>query len=90
MFTADGYSIGSSSSSSSITGIADTGTTLLLLDDSIVKKYWGQVKGSVNDNTQGGYTFPCNAQLPDFSISIGGETRTGKSNMLRRFNVNIN
>jgi aspergillopepsin I len=80
MFTADGYSIGSQSgfTSGPVTGIADTGTTLLLLDDSIIQSYWSQVQGAVNDNTQGGYTFPCNANLPNFSISVGGETRTGK------------
>ena len=79
MFTADGYSVGSQPiKSGSLTGIADTGTTLLLLDDSIVQNYWSQVKGAVNDDSQGGYTFPCSANLPNFSISVGGQTRTGK------------
>jgi len=74
-FTADGYSIGGKSGPS-INGIADTGTSLLLLDDSVVTAYWSQVAGSKNDASQGGYTFPCNAKLPDFSIVVGGETRT--------------
>jgi aspergillopepsin I len=75
MFTADGYSI-NGKSGPSITGIADTGTTLMLLDDSVVTAYWSQVSGSVNDATQGGYTFPCKGKLPDFSLVIGGQTRT--------------
>jgi hypothetical protein len=78
MFTADSYSIGGSAGSGSISGIADTGTTLLLLDDSIVSAYYSKVAGSENNQLQGGYTFPCAATLPDFSISVAGETRTGK------------
>jgi aspergillopepsin I len=77
MFTADSYSVGGKSGPS-ITGIADTGTSLMLLDDSVVTAYWSQVSGSVNDSTQGGYTFPCKGKLPDFSLVVGGETRTGK------------
>ncbi|KAL1852608.1 hypothetical protein Plec18167_007702 [Paecilomyces lecythidis] len=75
-FTADGYSIGSDSSSDSITGIADTGTTLLLLDDSIVDAYYEQVNGASYDSSQGGYVFPSSASLPDFSVTIGDYTAT--------------
>ncbi|KAL1967175.1 hypothetical protein VTN77DRAFT_3466 [Rasamsonia byssochlamydoides] len=70
-FTADDYAIGGSSGGSSINGIADTGTTLLLLDNSIVNAYYQQVQGAQNDQNAGGYVFPCNAQLPTFSITIG-------------------
>jgi aspergillopepsin I len=79
MFTADKYSVGSTAGSGAITGIADTGTTLLLLDDSVVSTYYAQVSGSSNDATQGGYIFPCGASLPTFSITVGGEVRTSKS-----------
>jgi aspergillopepsin I len=78
-FTADSYTIGGTAGSGSITGIADTGTTLLLLDDSVVSAYYAQVSGSSNDATQGGYIFPCGNTLPDFSITVGGEVRTSKS-----------
>jgi aspergillopepsin I len=84
MFTADAYAIGTAQSSGSVTGIADTGTSLLLVDDSVVTAYYAKVKGSKNDQTQGGYTFPCSATLPDFSLIISGETRTGK---LISFNI---
>ena len=72
-FTADGYAVGTGQvSSTSIDGIADTGTTLLLLDDSIVSDYYGQVDGASYDSSQGGYTFACSATLPDFTAVIGG------------------
>lgn len=78
MFTADSYSVGSTKGSGSISGIADTGTTLLLLDDAVVSSYYAQVTGSSNDATQGGYIFPCGATLPEFSITVGGAVRTSK------------
>jgi aspergillopepsin I len=78
-FTADGYAIGDAQGSSgSLTGIADTGTTLVLIDDSVVSEYYAQIDGAKNDSSQGGYIFPCSATLPDFSLTIGGETRTGE------------
>ena len=81
--TADGFAIGNKQSSTPLDGIADTGTTLLMLPTSVVTAYYKQVKGAKNDQQQGGYTFPCSASLPDFSLLIGGETRTGKSHRMR-------
>lgn len=77
MMTADGFAIGNKQSNTPQQGIADTGTTLLMLDSSVVTAYYKQVKGAKNDSQQGGYTFPCSATLPDFSLIIEGETRTG-------------
>jgi aspergillopepsin I len=82
MFTADGYSIGTTKSTTSLTGIADTGTTLMLIDDSIVTAYYKKVSGAKLDNSQGGYTFPCKATLPDFTLTIGGQARTGEYSYL--------
>ncbi|KAI4277202.1 MAG: hypothetical protein L6R38_005484 [Xanthoria sp. 2 TBL-2021] len=49
--------------------IIDSGTTLILADDDVVKAYWSQVEGAeVNED---GVTFPCNTQLPDFHIALG-------------------
>lgn len=71
-FTADGYSVGSSGSGgSSFSAIADTGTTLVLLDDSIVSDYYSQVDGAQNSSSDGGYVFDCSATLPDFTVQIG-------------------
>lgn len=70
MFTADGYKAGSASGGS-IKGIADTGTTLLLLPDDVVSAYYKQVSGANQDQSAGGYTVPCSTKLPDFTVTIG-------------------
>jgi aspergillopepsin I len=51
--------------------IADTGTSLLLLDQSVVDGYWSQVPGAVFSNAQGGIIFPCDANLPDLHVALG-------------------
>lgn len=76
---AGGSSASSSSSSSNakrastttITGIADTGTTLAMLPDAVVKDYYSQVTGAQDSTTEGGYVFPCASTLPDFSFGVG-------------------
>lgn len=71
-FTSSGYQVGSGSfSSSSIQGIADTGTTLLYLPSSVVKAYYGKISGSQNSNSAGGYVYPCSATPPDFTFGVG-------------------
>lgn len=72
-FTADGYSVDGQSTSSSLSAIADTGTSLILIDDSVVSAYYDQVSGAQNSD---GYVFDCSATLPDFGITIGGQTFT--------------
>ncbi|KUJ16505.1 aspartyl protease [Mollisia scopiformis] len=52
--------------------IADTGTTLMLANAAIVNAYYSQVTGAVNNATVGGVTFPCNANLPDLAVDVGG------------------
>lgn len=75
-FTGTGYGVGNGSfKQQSIDAIADTGTTLLLMDDSIVSAYYAKVKGAKNDSTQGGYIFDCSVTLPSFTLGIG----SGKS-----------
>ncbi|KAG8159395.1 hypothetical protein KVR01_011056 [Diaporthe batatas] len=71
-FVSTGYSVGSASFvSTSIDGIADTGTTLLYLPTSIVSAYYKQISGSQNSNTYGGYVFPCSATPPSFTFGVG-------------------
>ncbi|KAJ5698520.1 Penicillopepsin-1 [Penicillium macrosclerotiorum] len=74
-FDVDGYSAGTASGGG-FSGIADTGTTLLLLDDSIVSAYYDQVSGAKEDSNAGGYVFDCSTDLPDFSVTIGSYTAT--------------
>ncbi|KAK3937028.1 peptidase [Diplogelasinospora grovesii] len=55
-----------------VTGIADTGTTLIYLPDSIVTSYYSQVSGARYDSSNAGYIFPCGSSMPDFSFNVGG------------------
>lgn len=74
-FTTGGYAVGDSAIvKSPYSAIADTGTTLMLLPDAIVADYYSQVTGSKNDDTYGGWTFPCSANLPNFTARIGGKS----------------
>ena len=71
-FTGTGYGVGTGKfQSTSIDAIADTGTTLILIEDNIVTAYYNAVDGAQYDQSQGGYTFDCSADLPDFTLGIG-------------------
>lgn len=71
-WTSTGYAVGTGSFvSTSIDGIADTGTTLLYLPAAVVKAYWAKVSGSSNSASVGGYVFPCSATLPNFTFGVG-------------------
>jgi len=61
------------------TAIADTGTTLALVDDSTVEAIYNAIPGSTYDNTQQGYTFPSSTtadQLPVVTFAVGGKQFT--------------
>lgn len=51
--------------------IADTGTTLMLVNDAVVNAYYSQVSGAVKDTS--GVVFPCDAFLPDLTVDINGD-----------------
>ncbi|KAF2091885.1 acid protease [Saccharata proteae CBS 121410] len=56
------------------TAIADTGTTLALVDDSTVEAIYAAIPGSKYDNTQQGYVFPTSTtadQLPTVTFAVG-------------------
>ncbi|KAM0274241.1 hypothetical protein ACHAQH_008039 [Verticillium albo-atrum] len=70
-FTSTGYQVGTAAfKSSAVSGIADTGTTLLLLPTAVVSAYYAQVSGAKYDSTQGGYVFSCSATLPAFTFGV--------------------
>ncbi|KAK2755037.1 Type I transmembrane sorting receptor [Arachnomyces sp. PD_36] len=72
MFTADSYSIGNQGGNgTSLQGIADTGTTLMMLPDKVVSAYYEQVNGAKSNPQAGGFVFDCSAELPDFTLTIG-------------------
>ena len=75
MFTPRGYSVGKgsvvSASPTIMRGLADTGTSIILLETSIVEAYYSKVRGSHYNDEVGGYIFNCTAVLPDLSFLIG-------------------
>lgn len=76
-FNTTGYQVGSNAyTTDSISGIADTGTTLMLLPTDVVNAYYDAVKTSSFDRVNGGYVFPCDTDLPDFSFGVGKATVT--------------
>ncbi|RSL92445.1 hypothetical protein CEP52_013808 [Fusarium oligoseptatum] len=76
-FTSSGYAVGSDKiGRTSINGIADTGTTLLLLPKSVNQAYYAKVSGSTLNSDYNAYTFPCRTNLPAFSFAVGGVTIT--------------
>jgi len=71
-FTSTGFIVGDGElNKTSTKAIADTGTSLIWLPDEINQAYYSQVKGSKIDKTAGGYVFPCDTKLPDFTFYIG-------------------
>lgn len=75
--TSSGYSVGGDGkqlTDSKMDGIVDTGTTLLLVSQDVVKAYYDKIDGARNDKKVGGYTFPCSAQVPDFYLGFGAYT----------------
>lgn len=65
--------------------IADTGSSLLMLDPTIVNNYYAQVPTSTED--QQGQIFPCDTALPDFSIGIGNTMATIPGSLLNYTSV---
>jgi len=51
--------------------IADTGTSLLLVDQEVAEAYYSQVQGAELSQKAGGFVYPCDATLPDLSVAIG-------------------
>lgn len=72
-FSSNTFSINGKTQTNSVgnPAIADTGTSLMIVDDNVAEAYYAAVEGSQNDSSAGGYTFPCNAALPDFYVAMG-------------------
>ena len=72
--TSNAFQIGNGSlqkSANASPAIADTGTTLLIVDDAVAEAYYQTVDGAQLDQQQGLFTFPCNSQLQDLSLQLG-------------------
>ncbi|KAL8652426.1 MAG: hypothetical protein Q9210_002693 [Variospora velana] len=71
-FTSNGYAIGNGKFvPTAIDSIADTSTPFLLLPTPIVVAYYNRIRGAVYNYAYGGFTYPCHAPLPDFTLGIG-------------------
>lgn len=55
------------------TAIADTGTSLILMDDEIVASYYEQVDGAFQEDQIGGFVFPCDSTMPDLQVAVGSD-----------------
>ncbi|PGH33224.1 hypothetical protein GX50_03986 [[Emmonsia] crescens] len=53
------------------TAIADTGTTLMLVNQEIVDSYYAKVEGAQMSVAAGGFIYPCSSTLPDLWVSLG-------------------
>lgn len=67
------------------TAIADTGTSLMLMDEEIVQAYYTNVKGARESLKVGGMVFDCDAILPDLTVAIGDTYMAKVSGKLMNF-----
>ncbi|KAK3314468.1 aspartic peptidase domain-containing protein [Apodospora peruviana] len=82
-WTSTGYQVGAEPFvSTPITNIADTGTTLLYLPNTIVSAYYKQIPGASNNRNYGGYVFPCSAKIPSFTFGVGSARFTIPANYI--------
>ncbi|KAF1919766.1 aspergillopepsin A precursor [Ampelomyces quisqualis] len=51
--------------------IADTGTSLMLVDQGVADAYYSKVEGAQLNAQVGGYIYPCGSAMPDLSVAIG-------------------
>ena len=76
-FSSQQFAVGNGTTQTKSSGasslIADTGTSLMLMDDEIVQAYYTQVAGASQSQTAGGFVFPCEARLPDLKVAVGDD-----------------
>ncbi|KAK4447015.1 aspartic peptidase domain-containing protein [Podospora aff. communis PSN243] len=74
-FATSGFAVGNEEAMTGLPtsqAIADTGTTLMIVSKEVSDGYYSQVSGARNDEHIGGMAFPCDAQLPDLFVDVGG------------------
>lgn len=72
-----GYAVGSKPfKTQSVTAIVDTGSTLLILPQSIVNDYYSNISGARYSTSWGSYLYPCKSIIPDFTF--GADKYRGK------------
>jgi hypothetical protein len=84
MFQADGFSVGTGAvTAAPFKAIADTGTTLMLLNDTIVSAYYAAFTGAQHSSAAGGFVFPCSSVPPDFKLAIGNYTAVVPGDLIK-------
>lgn len=87
--TIDAYQVGSEKAvEGEFQTIVDTGTTNLLFQNDIVGAYYDQVPGSVNSTEYAAFLIPCDADLPDFTVTISGRPFTIPGSLLNLEAIN--
>ncbi|EFY92425.1 aspartyl protease [Metarhizium acridum CQMa 102] len=76
LFQSTGYAVGKGKFETiTITGTADTGTSLLILPLAVVEAYWATVPSAepaaLPGNAGYAWIFPCDTTLPDFTFGVG-------------------
>lgn len=70
-FNWTGYAIGNQKfNHTNIQVMTDTGGNISQLPQSILKKYYAQVKGAYQQS-DGGWNFPCSSTLPNITFGVG-------------------
>ncbi|EPS36485.1 hypothetical protein H072_10016 [Dactylellina haptotyla CBS 200.50] len=63
------------STRNSLGAVPDTGSTLLMLSDAMVKKYYSQVSGATYRSDMGAWVYPCtsdqSSSMPSISVPVG-------------------
>jgi hypothetical protein len=71
-FPSAGYKVGSGPAvAAAYPSVADTGTSLMLMNSTIVDAYYKQVPNSYFSQQNGGYMYPCSSKMPSFSVELG-------------------
>ena len=86
MFSPTGFAVGNGTVNATkprlegLVGAADTGTSLMLLDDTVVRSYWSHVKSAKISVPLGSvWVFDCSeaASLPNFRLQFSGKGPAG-------------
>lgn len=74
-FNATGFTWGNSSfTNMTIDGIADSGSSLMIINDVILDKFYNGITGARFNKTELLWIFPCSSTLPDLDVAIGAYT----------------
>ncbi|KAK4444412.1 aspartic peptidase domain-containing protein [Podospora aff. communis PSN243] len=65
--------------------IADTGTSLMLMGNDMVKYYYSRVKGATFNESTGLWVYPCSTVLPDFNFGLGNGSSNWTATVPGRF-----